>query len=226
MKGNTVGRIILIRHGQASFGASDYDLLSEIGKKQADITGRFFAKAGIYFDAAYSGTLKRQKQTADIVLNSGNAISVKVAEAFDEYDFMAIIRSQLPDLLGKESDQISIDNAVFDKYFGKMMKRWASGVDNKPGVETFSHFTQRVINGIKTAAADNPGKTTAIFTSGGVIGMALHAVLNIAPWEALKSAWLIPNCSFSSIVFNEKGLKLETFNSMAHLNVEGLITYR
>ena len=223
MKGNTVGRIILIRHGQASFGASDYDLLSELGKKQAEITGRFFAKAGIHFDAAYSGTLKRQKQTAEIVLNS---ISVQISDAFDEYDFMAIIRSQLPDLLGKESDQILINDAVFDKYFGKMMKRWASGVDDKPGVETFSHFTQRVINGIKTAAADNPGKTTAIFTSGGVIGMALHAVLNIAPWEAFKSAWYIPNCSISSIVFNEKGLKLETFNSMAHLNVKGLITYR
>ncbi|OQX06046.1 MAG: hypothetical protein BWK80_51270, partial [Desulfobacteraceae bacterium IS3] len=208
---------------QASFGASDYDRLSELGKKQADITGRFFAKAGIHFDAAYSGTLKRQKQTAEIVLNS---ISAQISDSFDEYDFMAIIRSQLPNLLGKESDQILINDAVFDKYFGKMMKRWASGVDDKPGVETFSHFTQRVINGIKTAAADNPGKTTAIFTSGGVIGMALHAVLNIAPWEALKSAWLIPNCSFSSIVFNEKGLKLETFNSMAHLNVEGLITYR
>jgi len=218
-----VGRIILIRHGQASFGASDYDLLSELGKKQAEITGRFFAKAGIHFDAAYSGTLKRQKQTAEIVLNS---ISVQISDAFDEYDFMAIIRSQLPDLLGKESDQILINDAVFDKYFGKMMKRWASGVDDKPGVETFSHFTQRVINGIKTAAADNPGKTTAIFTSGGVIGMALHAVLNIAPWEAFKSAWYIPNCSISSIVFNEKGLKLETFNSMAHLNVKGLITYR
>jgi len=218
-----VGRIILIRHGQASFGASDYDLLSELGKKQADITGRFFAKAGIHFDAAYSGTLKRQKQTAEIVLNS---ISAQISDSFDEYDFMAIIRSQLPDLLGKESDQILINDAVFDKYFGKMMKRWASGVDDKPGVETFSHFTQRVINGIKTAAADNPGKTTAIFTSGGVIGMALHAVLNIAPWEAFKSAWYIPNCSISSIVFNEKGLKLETFNSMAHLNVKGLITYR
>jgi len=223
MKGNTVGRIILIRHGQASFGSSDYDLLSELGKKQADITGRFFAKAGIHFDAAYSGTLKRQKQTAEIVLNS---ISAQISDSFDEYDFMAIIRSQLPDLLGKESDQILINDAVFDKYFGKMMKRWASGVDDKPGVETFSHFTQRVINGIKTAAADNPGKTTAIFTSGGVIGMALHAVLNIAPWEAFKSAWYIPNCSISSIVFNEKGLKLETFNSMAHLNVKGLITYR
>jgi len=202
MKGNTVGRIILIRHGQASFGASDYDLLSELGKKQADITGRFFDNAGIHFDAAYSGTLKRQKQTADIVLNSGNAVSVQIAEAFDEYDFMAIIRSQIPDLskkdpdLLKESDNISINDAVFDKYFGKIMKRWAFGVNDKPGVETFSHFTQRVIRGINTAAADNPGKTTAIFTSGGVIGMALHAVLNIAPWEALKSAWLIPNCSF------------------------------
>ncbi len=224
-----MGRIILIRHGQASFGASDYDRLSELGKKQAEITGRFFANADIHFYAAYSGTLKRQKQTAEIVLNSG---TVQTAEAFDEYDFMAIIRSQIPDLskhdpdLLKESDNIAINDAVFEKYFGKIMKRWASGVDDKPGVETFSHFTQRVISGIKTVAADNPGKTTAIFTSGGVIGMALHAVLNIAPWEALKSAWLISNCSISSIVFNEKGLTLETFNSMAHLNLEGLITYR
>ena len=56
--------IYLVRHGQASFGSANYDQLSELGTRQADATGEYFARCGITLDAAYSGDLSRQRETA------------------------------------------------------------------------------------------------------------------------------------------------------------------
>src|SRR5690606_36194887 len=57
----SVGSIYLIRHGQASFGADDYDVLSEIGIRQAEILGRLFSQLGLGFDRCLSGELRRQQ---------------------------------------------------------------------------------------------------------------------------------------------------------------------
>ncbi len=62
--------IYLIRHGQASFGADDYDKLSDLGRRQAEITGHYLRDHGIHIDAAYSGTLLRQRETAQLALAS------------------------------------------------------------------------------------------------------------------------------------------------------------
>ena len=34
-----MGVVLLVRHGQASFGAADYDVLSPLGERQAAATG-------------------------------------------------------------------------------------------------------------------------------------------------------------------------------------------
>ena len=52
-----------MRHGQASFGAADYDNLSELGQRQSVRLGEYLAARQIDFDAVLTGTLKRQVQT-------------------------------------------------------------------------------------------------------------------------------------------------------------------
>ncbi len=58
-----MGTLYLVRHGQASFGADDYDQLSELGQRQAERLGRYWAERGLRFDAVLTGTLKRHAQT-------------------------------------------------------------------------------------------------------------------------------------------------------------------
>lgn len=58
-----MGSIYLIRHGQASFGADDYDVLSPTGIRQAEILGRHLAELGISFDRCLAGDLRRQQHT-------------------------------------------------------------------------------------------------------------------------------------------------------------------
>ena len=58
-----MGQLYLVRHGQASFGADDYDQLSELGQRQSRRLGEHWAERGVVFDAVITGTLKRHAQT-------------------------------------------------------------------------------------------------------------------------------------------------------------------
>ncbi|MEO7401074.1 MAG: histidine phosphatase family protein [Polaromonas sp.] len=60
-----MGTLYLIRHGQASFGADNYDLLSPLGRQQSVRLGEYFRYKGLHFEAALSGTLTRQVQTLE-----------------------------------------------------------------------------------------------------------------------------------------------------------------
>ena len=58
-----MGILYLVRHGQASFGAADYDRLSELGTRQCTRLGQWWRSRGVQFDAVLTGTLKRQVQS-------------------------------------------------------------------------------------------------------------------------------------------------------------------
>ena len=58
-----MSKIYLIRHGQASYMADDYDNLSDKGILQSEALGEYFVNNDIHFDSIYIGKLKRHKQT-------------------------------------------------------------------------------------------------------------------------------------------------------------------
>ncbi|MDP1886245.1 histidine phosphatase family protein, partial [Polaromonas sp.] len=47
-----MGTLYLVRHGQASFGAENYDVLSSMGHRQSVRLGEYFKYKGVTFDAA------------------------------------------------------------------------------------------------------------------------------------------------------------------------------
>jgi broad specificity phosphatase PhoE len=59
-----MGTLYLVRHGQASFGADDYDQLSPLGRQQAVRLGEYWrGSRARRFDAVLTGTLRRHTQT-------------------------------------------------------------------------------------------------------------------------------------------------------------------
>jgi phosphohistidine phosphatase SixA len=56
--------VLLVRHGQASFGAADYDVLSDLGRRQAEIVAGSLAERGYRPARLVGGTLRRQRETA------------------------------------------------------------------------------------------------------------------------------------------------------------------
>ena len=61
--------ILLVRHGQASWGAADYDVLSTLGEEQAVVVGE--ALAGLSPDVIVHGAMSRQRRTAELAAQDG-----------------------------------------------------------------------------------------------------------------------------------------------------------
>ena len=51
-----MGMLYLVRHGQASFGAANYDQLSDLGQRQCQRLGKYFRDRGQRFDAVVRGS--------------------------------------------------------------------------------------------------------------------------------------------------------------------------
>jgi len=94
--------IYLIRHGQASFGSDNYDQLSPLGQRQADVTGQFLAEVGLDIHAAVAGNLSRQQETGTRVLAGlGNPCEIQTDARFNEIDNDEQVKSLLPALVEK-----------------------------------------------------------------------------------------------------------------------------
>ena len=95
-----MGSIYLIRHGQASFGADNYDVLSPLGVRQAQIVGQHLVDLGLRFDRCLSGDLSRQQDTARHALQQFSAAglsapALEVDPAFNEFDAFGVLSALL-----------------------------------------------------------------------------------------------------------------------------------
>ena len=233
--------LYLIRHGQAAFGTADYDALSVIGRQQARILGEFFKAAGIGFDACWSGTLKRQQQTAGETWggcrDAGLDLPLPVeTAALDEYDYEAVLRALIPRI--EKTDPTFVldvanmlsDRRAFQKVFGRVMTRWAAGQDNPDGLIAWSAFSARVTDGMRDIMKRiERGSRVAVFTSGGPIAAAVGSVLGMTADRTVALSWQLVNASITRFKFSPGRISLATFNEFGHLERAGdkrLITYR
>ena len=96
--------LYLIRHGQASFGSANYDQLSPLGQRQADVSGRFFADVGMHFAQAVSGDLSRQRETGERILASqAEPATLRVDPRLNEVDNEGQIAALLPMLCERDA---------------------------------------------------------------------------------------------------------------------------
>ncbi|MGV2836957.1 phosphoglycerate mutase family protein, partial [Pseudomonas shirazensis] len=73
-----MGNLYLIRHGQASFGAADYDVLSPVGVRQSQALGSHLANLGLRLDRCIAGDLRRQQDTALLALEAMSTLGCAV----------------------------------------------------------------------------------------------------------------------------------------------------
>jgi broad specificity phosphatase PhoE len=237
-----VGSIYLIRHGQASFGADDYDVLSPTGIRQAQILGQHLAELGISFDRCLSGDLRRQQHTANSALEQYAAVGLPVPiletdSAFNEFDADAVIRALLPAMLADEPDALNIlrnatqNRAEFQRIFALIIERWLAGTYDTPGLESWLGFVERVQAGLQRILdqADDNTQKIAVFTSGGTITALLHLITQMPARQAFELNWQIVNTSLNQLKFRGREVALASFNSHVHLQLlkaPELITFR
>lgn len=236
-----MGSIYLIRHGQASFGADDYDVLSPTGIRQAEILGDHLLNLGVRFDRVLSGGLRRQQHTARAALerleSPGRATpELEVDPAFNEFEADAVIRAHLPDLLDEQPEALHIlrhaaeHRAEFQRLFSTIIARWVSGNHEKDGLESWQEFLDKVHDGLRRLLAQASGKDrVAVFTSGGTITALLQLIVGVPPLKAFELNWQIVNTSLTRLRFRGEEVSLASFNSHVHLELlkaPELITYR
>jgi broad specificity phosphatase PhoE len=232
--------VYFIRHGQASFGMEHYDKLSEVGFAQSLVLGRFLARCNTNFSGFYSGSKQRQLDTARCVMKeiSGeNGLNhLNILHEFDEYDAAGLLKRyfEREDVTGsppmERIRQSLKDPKNFFIIFQKAVWSWFSGDLFGAGLESRLQFRERVLAGLARITADlGDHAPCAVFTSGGVIAVAMGHALGISDEETYDLAWRIRNASVSVFSEHRGHLKLLSFNSVAHFEVSDnhdLITYR
>ena len=236
-----MGILYFIRHGQASFGQKNYDLLSPAGIQQAQILGEYLAGIRFVFHEAYCGNLERQQHTAREVMAGFTSAGINFPSpvtqaAFDEYDAFTVWKNQTHKmiqenvLLPADIDETRTDKRKFQLLFERIMMRWISGNHDAPGDIRWKDFVDRVLNGISALTSRHgSGQHIAVFTSGGPIAVAMRLALGLTDCKTMEISWQVMNASISRFYFNSRGIFLAGFNDIAHLAMKqdmSLLTYR
>jgi broad specificity phosphatase PhoE len=236
--------LTLVRHGQASYMAEDYDRLSSLGELQARKLGEFWVRHGITFDAALHGPAKRHIRTMQIASESVRAAGLPWPEArciadFDEFDAYQMMKEMVPVLveLDPEIRRLQDDfqasrhapeaGQKLQKMFEAVCRHWCEGGHGIPEVETWNDFRSRVgsaVDSIRVAAAASTH--TVVFTSGGPIACTVAQCLDLPPAVAIEFLWLSRNGSFSEFLFSNNRFSMHSFNSIPHLDHRELLSYR
>ena len=236
-----MSELILVRHGQASFGKASYDKLSEKGVEQVKILARHWQDVGEQFDHVYSGTLLRQKETANELLSLVRGAPTASTEnpAFNEYNGDPLMRVYLRDHAASEGFDSPIswpikEERLFQTVFEAACAKWIRGELNPSEEDVNFEFWQDFQDRVYAAVDDimsrhDSGSRVLISTSGGVIAMVLQRVLQFPDQSVITTNWMVRNSSVSRVKYGQGKVSLTQFNSLPHLERSGLqemITYR
>lgn len=214
--------IYLIRHGQASIGTSNYDVLSANGRQQARVLGEHFAQLNLTFDQVISGTLQRQIDTASICTGYQQQ-TLTQNPAFNEYHHAQIFEHYAAKLATQnETIAASLAKGHNEKLtyevFALLMNAWAQDNDQQQNLESWSHFTGRIESGLSNVLTNaDDARNIAIFTSGGVICTVLQKILEFPVNKIFEINWGIYNASISVVKVHHTSLRVSYYNNITHL---------
>ena len=211
-----MGTLYLIRHGQASFGTDDYDLLSPIGQQQSLRLGQWFKTKGIAFEAALTGTLTRQIQTfVGICAGLDTDLPVTRHAALNEYDSHAVIATVHPQPLARPDSP-----ELYRQYF-RLLKagllQWAAGRVSPQGMPSYADFVGGIAGVLDAIRSQHSGNVLLV-SSGGPIATAVGQVLGTSAETTIELNLRIRNCSVTEFAFTPKRHMLLTYNTLAHLD--------
>ena len=222
--------LYLIRHGQASFGAANYDQLSGRGVEQSRLLGAWIKRWGITFHHVVAGGSQRHLQTAEAFFDAYG----KGAEGlprihrdpdFNEVEFEAMLRTseaaqRSPGTAAKGTAGQTF--ADFQMRINNGYIRWTNGLHDHEYEESWPAFNQRCVDALMRAIAlARPDENVVAFTSGGTITAICKHVLGFSAEQMAVMMWCIFNSSITRLDWDQNRFALTLFNSTAHLDQTG-----
>lgn len=211
----------LVRHAQASFGANDYDALSETGHEQATVLGEALRERLPRVDRVVVGRMRRHRETAEGCLRAmGLRVPLHEERGWDEYDHEAVLRAydaRYTERAALAEDILKEDDPAraFQRIFARAVERWAGGAHDADYDEPWPAFQARVAEAM-ARLREGDAETTLVFTSGGPILAACQQVLDLKTEQALRLGWALANASLTQLAVGDRGFRLATYNEHAH----------
>ncbi|WP_418648971.1 histidine phosphatase family protein (plasmid) [Thauera butanivorans] len=214
--------LILLRHGQAAFGADAYDQLSELGHAQALATGAWLGERAGPLAAVWHGPRRRHADTASGVLaGAGRAFDAVAVAGLDEF--------------GEGEDVLRAAEALFGgpmlgdgapprdeqlRCYDRAIAAWAAGDADMPGRMPYTQFRAAVrtwLDALVGTPGRPGGRTELAVTSAGVVAAVVCDVLELPDPHWHRLLRMIGNCSVTEIAFSGSRRGLSSFNATGHL---------
>ena len=215
-----MGKLTLVRHGQASFGAADYDQLSATGERQCRLLGEYWRQRQQRFSAVLVGSLKRHAQSLSAIgAGLGELPEALVWPGLNEYDSGAVIRAHHPGELPRPRNAEEVKQ--YFRLLREGLKAWMAGQAQPVGMPSYADFAAGVVSALTHVRERCEGEVL-IVSSGGPIATAAAQVLGAPHEAAIDMNLQLRNSALSEFVFNSKRHTLHSFNHLPHLDTAGL----
>lgn len=228
-----MGVIYLVRHGQASFGPGEYDKLSDMGRKQAKLTGMELATRIGDLGLLATGPLERQRDTAELLAAQlTEPPEPREIAGLTEFDHTDIIQRYKPAYRNKAVMFADLARTLkpreaFQELFEKSLARWVQGDPAHEYAESFEAFRARS-RAAFDELAEQAGGAALVTTSSGYISAVCVDLLGVRPEAWLDFNRVIMNASITKVIVGRRGRSLVTVNEHGHLERAGreFLTYR
>ena len=211
-----MGTLYLVRHGQASFGADNYDQLSPLGRQQCQQLGRYLGAKGQRFAAVLTGTLQRQVQSYDALADGlGQRQPTLQLPGLNEYDSHAVIAAIHPQPLPRPDSP-----EAYRQHFRILrdgLAAWMAGRTQPLGMPSYADFVAGIHDALARVRAVADGDVLVV-SSGGPISTVVAQVLGAPAETSIELNLRIRNSAVSTFAVNPKRLSLVTFNTLPHLD--------
>ncbi|GKS97036.1 histidine phosphatase family protein [Acidovorax sp. SUPP2825] len=214
-----MGTLYLVRHGQASFGADDYDQLSPRGREQAVRLGEYWRARNVRFDAVITGTLRRHVQTLEGIAEGLQITPQPLAlPALNEYDSAALIAAIHPHPLPRPDTP-----ELYRHHFRLLcdaLAQWMGGTISPAGMPSWVAFSSGIRAALEHVRRHHVGHHVLLVSSGGPISTAVGEVLSTPPEVTIALNMRIRNSAVTEFSIAPKRLMMQTFNTLPHLDAE------
>lgn len=232
-----VNEIWMIRHAKAGV-ENDYDCLAQQGLVQAKALGSYLRQMHIHFDAAFSGSLQRQKETLATVLDhlpDAPRDQVEIRESFNEFPPGQLLRVAAKLRESSEEFRNSYErwqnewnNSVEagKPFFFKVMRQFLEYWACESGEHGFQSWAASVLEGF--SALPGHGRLLVV-SSATPIALAAGAAFGMSPVASLKLLQHIYNSSITIVRRLNHGfasdiLEPVMFNAVPHLRDPSMLT--
>lgn len=217
--------LLLIRHGQASFHADDYDQLSPLGERQSTLLGQWLAECGAAPDLVAMGPRVRHRDTALPCLRAAGIEAQPVTlPGLDEVAHMELLARYRPELaapgaLRAAMKQEADPSRSFQRLFVDALARWTSGRHDCDYTHSWPQFRSDVLDALRQLA-DAPANTIWAFTSGGPIAVIVASLLQTPELQTFELSWSLVNTGVTRLRLGSRANSVVTFNTWPHLERE------